>query len=138
MSDTDPVIPDLLRDEGLKLKPYTDTRGKLSIGVGRNLTDVGISREEAGDLLAHDVARVRVGLAATLPWWDRLDPGRQRVLVNMAFNLGVTGLLAFHDLLDAVARRDWETAASEMLESAWAGQVGARATRLAAQMRTGG
>lgn len=127
----------LIRDEGLRLKPYRDTVGKLTIGVGRNLEDVGISHEEAMLLLDHDIARAEAEVNAHLPWSRQLGEPRRAVLVNMAFNLGIGGLLQFRRALAAMQRGDYDLAAREMLDSKWAEQVGARATRLARQMREG-
>ncbi len=127
----------LTRDEGLRLKPYVDTVGKLTIGVGRNLTDKGISEAEAKLLLANDLADIRFQLPRVLPWIKKLDEPRYAVLINMAFNLGINGLLGFRKSLNAMLSEQWETAADEMLDSKWAYQVGARAIRLANQMRTG-
>ncbi len=132
----DRLKADLVREEGLRLKPYTDTVGKLTIGVGRNLTDKGISREEAMAMLDADVAEVVTALSA-LPWFGGLNDVRQRVMVDMGFNLGIFGLLAFHRTLASIARGDYVIAAKEMLDSQWAHQVGDRATRLAQMMRTG-
>lgn len=127
----------LVRHEGLRLKPYCDTVGKLTLGVGRNLDDVGITQAEAMTLLAGDVARAEAGLDARLPWWRTLDPVRADVLVNMAFNLGIASLCGFDRTLAAVREGRWVDAADGMLASAWAKQVGGRAVELARQMRTG-
>lgn len=131
------LTAELSRDEGVRLKPYTDTTGHVSIGVGRNLTDVGISREEADHLLANDIARTAADLDRSLPWWESLDEVRQRVIVNMAFNLGVAGLLKWPNWLAAVHDGRYSAAADSMLQTLWARQVGPRATRLSLMMRTG-
>lgn len=125
----------LIVDEGLRLKPYKDTKGILTIGVGRNLDDVGISHDEAMALLDNDIASHAADLDRELPWWSRLDAARQLVLANMAFNLGIQRLLMFKKMLDHLARGECDAAADEMQASAWAGQVGPRAARLIAAMR---
>ena len=76
-------------------------------------------------------------LTSLLPCFEALDTVRQMVLVDMAFNLGVHGLIAFHDTLSLISQGNYQRAGAEMLNSAWAKQVGARATRLAEMMRTG-
>ena len=131
------IFDQLKRDEGLGLKPYRDSVGKLTIGIGRNLDDVGISEAEANYLLGNDVAKVTSAIRQQLPWADDLDDARFGVLQNMAFNLGVSGLLQFHNMLSALQSQDWHGAAQEMMNSVWARQVGARATRLEQQMITG-
>ena len=122
--------------EGVRLKPYTDTVGKLTIGVGRNLTDVGISMEEARMLLQHDIEAATTALEH-FPWFDGLDPIRRRVLIDLCFNLGPAKLATFHLFLAAVARSEWDEAANNLFTSRWARQVKTRATRLIAMMRTG-
>jgi lysozyme len=123
--------------EGLRLDPYRCTAGKLSIGIGRNLDDVGISMAEAFVMLDADIARAERDLDRRLPWWRELDEVRQRVLVDMCFNLGVGGLLTFKNTLAAIHEGDFARAARGMLASRWASQVGRRADRLAEMMRSG-
>jgi len=126
----------LLRDEGVRLKPYRDSVGKLTIGIGRNLDDVGISLAEARMLLANDLEKVQSQISASLPWVRNLSVARQSVVENMAFNLGVNGLMAFKETLAWMEAGNYSAAADAMLQSVWARQVGIRADRLAAQMRT--
>lgn len=127
----------LIRDEGgFRLKPYTDSVGKLTIGAGRNLTDVGISHAEAELLLDNDIAGASADVAARLPWVGALSVPRAAVLVNLAFNMGIGGLMGFRKMLQALQDEQWETAAAELLASTYAEQVGPRAHRLALQLRT--
>ena len=130
------LVEQLIRDEGLRLKPYRDTAGKLTIGIGRNLDDVGISHDEALTLLQADIERASRWLRANLPWVSGLDEVRQAAMINMAFNLG-SRVYEFAQFLRKLQSGDYESAASEMLDSLWASQVGPRADRLAQQIRTG-
>ena len=131
------LVRDLVRDEGMRLKPYTDTVGKVTIGVGRNLDDVGISEDEALAMLDADIDRSMADLDRTLPWlFERPEPVR-RALVNMCFNLGWPRLSGFRNMLDALEAGDYDRAAAEALDSRWARQVGARAERIAALFREG-
>lgn len=124
-------------DEGLKDKPYLDTVGKLTIGVGRNLHDVGLSPDEIQYLLGNDIKRVEGDLDVALPWWRDMTEARQQVLANMCFNLGVGGLLGFKNTLAAMKAGRYEEAATGMRQSLWARQVGERSERLAKRMSTG-
>lgn len=135
--DKTKLLAELERDEGLRLKPYKDTVGKLTIGIGRNLDDVGITHGEAYLLLANDVARTYADLVKRAPWFEKLDDVRQRVLLNMAFNLGTEGLMKFTTTLTYIRAGNYKEAAKAMLNSKWAGQVGQRAVRLAKMMETG-
>lgn len=135
--DRNILVRQLRLHEGERLRPYRCTAGKLTIGVGRNLDDRGITREESAMLLANDIAAVDAELVRRLPWVARLDDVRRRVLIDMGFNLGVPGLLEFRRTLGAVERGQYEQAAGMMLESRWASQVGSRAERLARMMATG-
>lgn len=126
----------LERHEGLRLKPYRDTVGKLTVGYGRNLDDVGITPEEAELMLDNDISTVERQLE-TVDEYQALDPVRQAVLANLCFNVGFKGIIGFKRMWRALAKRDYAGAAAEMLDSKWANQVGQRATELARIMRTG-
>ena len=127
----------LMRHEGVRLKPYHDTVGKLTIGVGRNLDDVGISRDEAMYLLNNDVNRTVAGLRATYPWFAELSAPRQDAITDMTFNLGLHGFGQFHQTIAHLVAKRWSDAAKEMLDSHWAIQVGVRAQELATMIETG-
>ncbi|AWD90812.1 glycoside hydrolase family protein [Burkholderia phage vB_BmuP_KL4] len=127
---------ELTLDEGRRSRIYVDTVGKVSGGIGRNLTDKGFRDNEIDLMYQNDVAETEAWLDRNLPWWRSLDPVRQRVMMNMAFNMQGK-LLTFVNTLAAIKRGDYAAAADGMLNSLWARQVGARATRLAAMMRSG-
>jgi GH24 family phage-related lysozyme (muramidase) len=131
---------ELTRDEDNVPYAYQDSLGYWTIGIG-HLIDKrmgGKLRQEVIDLIFQfDVQDVEADLDRALPWWRQLDPVRQRVLLNMTFNLGIDKLLGFTNTLAAVKRGDYESAAAGMLDSKWATQVGARAQRLAQMMRKG-
>lgn len=138
MNTTEIAVQQIKTDEGLRLKPYHCTAGALTIGYGRNLDAVGITEAEADAMLRADIIIAERGAEALVGnVWDQLSPARQAVLINMTFNLGRTRLAAFKNFLAALRAADYNTAASEMLDSRWANQVGDRATRLADQMRRG-
>lgn len=130
------LIEQLRRDEGVRNAPYVDTVGKVTIGVGRNLTDRGLSDPEIDFLLQNDVALVETQLQA-YSWYQGLDPIRQGAVKNMAFNLGIGGLLHFPTMIHCLSVQDWPGAAAAALDSTWANQVGARAQRLAQQIQSG-
>lgn len=130
------LLEQLRRHEGLRLKPYKDTVGKWTIGIGRNLDDVGITEAEALHLLANDVKRVKKELDYRIPWWSELPPKAKQVLQNMCFNLGWPRLAGFRKFLDALERRQYSIAADEMLDSRWAQQVGYRARELSDMVRS--
>jgi len=125
----------LMAQEGLRLKPYTDSVGKLTIGVGRNLDDKGISKDEASMLLNADIADAIDDVQHLFSCYDELSEPRKMVLVSMAFNMGRERLGKFTRFIGAVHRSDWEDAADEMLDSTWAKQVGPRAVTLSRMMR---
>jgi lysozyme len=128
----------LVRHEGLRLKPYRCTAGRLTIGIGRNLDDRGITQKEAYAMLERDVLDFERQLLDEIPdIYNGLDEVRQSVLLNMCFNLGMKGLLEFKNTLGFVAAGDWERAANGMLASRWAKQVGMRAIELSELMRKG-
>ena len=137
MSYRDIAREQLKLDEGVKQFVYKDSLGIETIGVGRNLRDVGLSPYEINVLLENDLARSEADCKALFPSFDTLSDARKAVLLNMAFNLGRDRLRKFAFFCGAVMAKDWKRAADEMLDSKWAKQVGKRADRLAEQMRTG-
>lgn len=137
MSYQDIARLQIMADEGFSTKLYKCTAGKWSIGVGRNLEDRGISKAEGLFLLEGDLLIAEKDVKTLFPTFHELSDNRKAVLINMAFNLGAERLAGFKNFRHCVEARNFEAAASEMLESKWAGQVGQRAQRLAEQMRIG-
>ena len=121
---------DLIADEGIRLKPYLCPAGKTTIGVGRNLDDVGITEDEAMYLLENDIERVKAQLAKALPWLETKPPGVQRAIGNMTFQMGLGAVLKFKKMLAAIQARDYNAARREALDSAWAKQTPQRAKRV--------
>lgn len=126
----------LIKHEGLRLQPYLDTVGKWTIGVGRNLSDNGISESEALLMLRNDIATAERELMSQ-SWFNALDAVRKDVMINMCFNIGLTRLLGFKNMIAALTVHDYDKAATEMLDSKWARQVGNRAIELSNIMRSG-
>jgi lysozyme len=156
--DRQDLIEKLIVAEGLRLQVYKDTLGIDTIGIGRNLEDRGITKEELADLdiptiehvyeygiteadavylATNDVQIVEEELVRAHPCVDRLDSVRQLILIDMAFNMGVPRLCKFKKMWAAVECGDYPTAAKEMLDSRWAKQVKGRATKLANAMHNG-
>lgn len=130
----------LTRDEGKVPHAYTDSEGYLTIGVGRLIDrrkDGKLSEDEMNYLLDNDIHRHTGDLISAHPEVQSLDEVRQEVLVNMCFNLGIGKLNEFRKMWGYINADDFKAAADEMLDSKWATQVGLRATRLSAAMRTG-
>lgn len=127
----------LIEEEGMKLKPYRCPAGKLTIGVGRNLEDKGLSNEEALFLLQNDIIEAVKELKKAFLFFDSLNETRQIVLIDMCFNLGINGLKKFKKMIKALENKDFSLASKEMLSSCWAKQVGARARSLALLMEMG-
>lgn len=131
------LLAQLRIDEGVREKPYRDTVGKISIGVGRNLDDVGVFEDEIALMLKNDINRARATAKALFKSFDRLTANRKAALCNMAHNLGQTKLAGFKKLRAAVDAMDYAKAEQEMVDSLWALQVGPRADRLAKLMKKG-
>jgi lysozyme len=132
------VIDLVQQHEGLRLKPYLDTATppRVTIGWGRNLTDEGISRQEAEVMLANDIAVCETDLEQF--WWFRpLDQVRRAVLIDLRFNLGLSGLLHFPNMIAAIGKQDWAAAAVECADPHWVAQVGDRAHQDAKMLLTG-
>jgi lysozyme len=126
----------IVHHEGFRLKPYVDTEGKLTVGVGRNLTDKGLSKDEALQMLRNDLAEFEEALSIQFIWFKSLSEVRKMVMVSMAFNLGMKGLFTFKKFLAAMANGNWVQAGHEMLDSKWALQVGQRSKDLSIMILT--
>ena len=130
----------LIRDEGVVKHAYQDSLGFTTIGVGR-LIDVrrsgGLSDSEVDFLLTNDIEETTEQVLAALPWASKLSEPRRAVLINMAFQMGLRGLLGFKRALGSIEDGQYKEAAMYMLDSAWAEQTPERAKRLAKQMLTG-
>lgn len=124
-------------DEGKRAHIYRDTVGKITGGIGRNLSDRAFSEDEIALMLKNDIAIIERDLDSNLPWWRGMCDARQNVLANMAFNVGINRLLGFKNALSAMQNAKYDKAADELLDSDWARQVSNRAMRLAAVMRKG-
>ncbi len=151
------LVAELVRDEGERFRVYRCTEGKRTIGVGRNLDAIGITPAEqralgltvgictltgitpaqSRALLANDIDASERALDRRWPWWRELNPARQRVLLNMSFNMGPARLSGFVQALARMEEGEFGRAAIAMLASKWATQVGDRSIRLATMMRTG-
>lgn len=134
-ADRRTLVDRLIVNEGLRLKVYLDTKFNATIGIGRNLSDKGISRDEALYLCGNDIDEILPQLDQQIPWWTTLDGLRQGILVEIAFNAGVEGLMGFHKMLADVQAQNYDGAADEIEQSELAQ---GRRDRLAALMRTEG
>ncbi len=147
----------LMRDEGCKLHAYRDSLGYWTIGVGflidprkvphapnwlvmpHGVVDDSctMSQADCDKVLDEKIRDFTSDLENVLPWVEKLDDARKGVLINMAFNLGLSGLLTFKSTLSMIEHGNYASAAVAMLQSKWAAQVHARADRLAKQMQSG-
>lgn len=131
------LVGQLHRHEGIRLRPYTDSVGKLTIGCGRNLTDNGITLVESDLLLSNDIEECILDLV-NFGWFVHMAPIRQRAVVDLRFNLGPAKFRRFVKMLDALERYDFPTAADEALASVWAEQIQpSRRDRVVSMLRTG-
>lgn len=117
--------------EGLRLKIYQDTEGNLTIGWGRNLSAKGICADEANLMFANDIAEAENELRLNVPWYTTLSPARQAVIINMAFNEGIGGLMGFKDFLRAAEANLPKLASQAILDSLAAKKLPARYEKLA-------
>ena len=109
----------LIKHEGLKLKPYKDTKGIITIGVGRNLEDNGIEQDEALYMLKNDIKKAKQELREIFEGFNKLPDNVRLVLIDMIFNLGKTRFLKFRHMIQAVKNRNWENMIKEMKNSKW-------------------
>jgi len=123
--------------EGNRRFVYEDTLGVPTIGVGFNLEDEGLYPEEIQFILDNRIEKYAREAQQAFPSFRFLGSTRQTVIIDMLYNLGLTRLTKFKKMWSYIDRRDYEKAATEMLDSKWAKQVGNRSKRLARMMETG-
>lgn len=128
---------ELIVDEGKRLKPYKDTHGNVSIGIGRNLSGVGISEKECQDMFVDDCISAISALDTYINWWRSSPPNVQRVLINLCFNMGWQKFSAFHQFLQLVQAGDYEAAANDLQSTTWWSQVGGRGPRMVNRLLAG-
>lgn len=133
----DKLQQQLLIQEGFRNKPYQDTKGYWTVGIGWNLESTPITKEQALYINADHIQYFDDQLHNKLPFYDELDEVRKAVLINMAFNLGLFGLMAFKKFLNLLSTKQFAQASIEMLDSAWAKQVKNRALVLSQMIKTG-
>lgn len=139
------LVQELRFDEGVRYTPYLDSRGNPTVGVGHNLNasplpagwTYPLTDDQVNQLMDADLLNVYHDLDRDLPWWEQLCDVRQRVMCNMAFNMGINGLMTFRNTLLAIRQGRYADAASGMKKSLWAQEVGDRAARLARMMLDG-
>ncbi len=121
-------------DEGYRNKVYLDSKGIPTIGVGRNLRDVGLFPDEIEMLLQNDIKRAQAACRAIFDNYATLPQDKADALANLAFNVGQKRLSGFKKMIAAVNDGDWVTAAHEATNSLWYKQVGDRAKRIVATL----
>lgn len=129
------ILERIKQNEGLRLKPYRCTAGKLTIGYGRNIEDNGITEAEASFLLENDIKNSEAECCRAFSWFQKLDDIRRGVIIELCFNMGLKRLRGFKKMLAACECGNYDNAAAEMLNSLWARQVGKRAKTLADLMK---
>ena len=129
--DYDRLKKQLVVHEGLELKPYKCTANKTTIGVGRNIEEVGISEDEAMYLLNNDIKNVVAQCQATFSWFDGLTDIRKEAIVNLVFNMGLSTFCKFKKTISYIEQGLYELAGTELLDSNYARQVGQRSVDVA-------
>ncbi len=132
--DQDRLAKQLLQHEGIRLKPYKCSANKLTIGIGRNIEDVGINEQEAFYLLFNDIDAVTTQCQKNFDWFDELSDLRQEAIVNLVFNMGLSKFMQFKKTIAYIADGQFDQAGSELLNSRYADQVGQRAIDVANQL----
>lgn len=127
----------LQRQEGFRSELYKDTKDKWTIGYGRCLETNPLTEAEAEYLLDSDITKIWHLLTTKINFFGGLSDSRQHVLISMTYNLGLSGMMGFRKMLNAMETANFDVAAREMLDSAWAKEVEGRANELAAMMRDG-
>lgn len=131
------LIEMLKRHEGFRSKPYRCSVGKLTIGYGRNIEDVGISRCEATMLMLEDIDQATQNVLSVLSNFNSFSANRRNALINMVFNLGINRFRLFKKMIRAIKKNDWGEAAKQAKDSRWYKQVGIRSREIVKLIKEG-
>ncbi|MDX9787917.1 MAG: glycoside hydrolase family protein [Desulfobacterales bacterium] len=131
------IVATLQQNEGFRGRPYRCSAGKLTIGYGRNIEEVGIKHSEALLMLMNDIEEVSSDLKTIFRQWDTMPPGRQLAMIDMRYQLGATGFRGFKKMLSAISAGNWQDAAAQIKDSRYYRQVPARARRVIRMVETG-
>lgn len=134
--DYDKLKSMIERHEGRRKKPYKCTAGKITIGVGHNLDDLGLPDRMIDELLELDIGNAISDCASLYPNWHALPDTIQMVLIDMMFNMGLSRMQQFKKMNRAVEDHNWATMIKEMQDSRWFAQVGNRAKELQELVRS--
>ena len=140
MVDRALLIREIEREEGWREHAYRDHLGFWTIGYGFPIDERrggGLPKDIANAWLEKVIADIEESLDREIFWWRTLTESRQRALINMAYQLGVSGLMRFQNMLAALRDADYATAAKEALDSKWAKQTPQRARRMAHMIEVG-
>ncbi len=127
----------LILHEDYRDRPYVDTVGQITVGIGHNISAQAIAPDIIERWYTEDVAEALKTCHALYPDFDVYDEVRQRVLLDLAFNLGITKLRKFYATNAAIRRGQWDLAAIHLQDSHWFSQVKTRGPRLVRMLRTG-
>ena len=130
------LIKMLRQHEGVRNTVYLDSLGIETIGVGRNLKEVGLSDDEIDYLLVNDVNRCKAE-AKQFDWYEELDTVRREAVLNLLFNLGRPRFMGFKKAIAALGDHNYSLSADEFYDSRWRTQVGQRAEDICRMIRTG-
>lgn len=131
------LLEQLKRHEGYRDKAYQDTVDVWTVGYGKNLQELVITKEQAESWLREDVLESEIQLLAYFPIARTLSANRQKVLINMTYNMGVNRLKTFKKMWLAIENKDFNEACKQMKDSKWYVQVKSRADELIEQMKLG-
>lgn len=123
--------------EGLRLFPYTDTQGFLTVGWGHNLSAKGLTHTQASMILTDDIAEAKAACVRAFPWFGALDEVRQAAMVDLCFNMGIASLSLFKTTLGLIRDGQYVESSKQLMNSLYARQVGHRAVRIAEMLRSG-
>ncbi|WP_428897701.1 lysozyme [Parelusimicrobium proximum] len=124
----------IISEEGERLKLYKCPAGKLTIGIGHNIEDNGISHAVSEMMFKEDLAEAASAAKKIFLNFAEYSEVKQYILIDMAFNMGERRLRGFKKMIAAMERYDYESVAKEMLDSKWAKQVPSRVQRLVNMM----
>ena len=124
------LLEKIKHHEGFVEHVYDDSLGIPTIGYGFAIKDLILDEDIAEDILMRKLEKLKRNANARFQWLEDMPQEVQAVILNMCYQLGVTGVSKFRKAISALQEGDWDEAANEMLDSLWARQTPNRATEL--------
>ena len=134
--ELDDLLNDIKKHEGFKPRVYKCTEGYDTIGYGFAIKDLVIEKDVADLILMRKLHTLLQRVMVAFPWFESMPPEVKDVVLNMCYQLGLSGFSKFKKTIYLLETEQFEEASVEMLDSLWAKQTPNRAKELSERIKS--